>query len=259
MFIEIDGAKICVEKQGQGPALLLIHGVPDCADMWHDVIAALSDRYTCYAIDLPGFHRSEIPKNYQYNIEAYGHFINQVVETLGIQEPLSLMLHDWGGIFGMSFACLYPEKVKQIAGGSFTFSDEYRWHFWARVWRMPLLGEIAMLTMSKALFKWEIKRGSPNIPDQHLEQTFARYNNWATKQVVLRLYRSADPKALTPFRAKLQHLTKRIDIDLAWGKGDPYVNYKYAELIYPRKTELVENCGHWIPIEAPERLAALLP
>jgi len=256
--IEIGNADIYVRKTGVGEPLLLIHGVPDSADMWDEVVADLSERYTCYAIDLPGFHRSGMPDDFQFDLESYGKFINQVVCKLNIVEPLTLMLHDWGGIFGMSFACQYPEKIKHIAGASFIFSHLYRWHAWARIWQTPILGELAMLTTTKAVFVWEVKRGSPRISQQHLDQTFDRYNRWSTKIIVLKLYRSAKPSKLIPFQKKLEALVNRVHIDLVWGENDPYVDSKYAKLISPRTIKLLENCGHWTPVEAPQEMVGLL-
>ena len=258
MKVEIGNAEIYVQKKGSGTPLLLIHGVPDSADMWEDVIDGLSNQYTCYALDLPGFNRSELPDNFLFSFEGYGKFINELILKLDIEQPVTLMLHDWGGIFGMSFACLYPEKVSRIAGGSFTFSHRYKWHPWARIWQTPILGELAMLTMTQAAFAWDVKRSSPTLSRDHIRQTFNIYNHWPTKKTVLKLYRSAQPEKFIPFQKKLEALVKHVPIDLAWGRNDPYVDSKYAALIHPKSIKLVDNCGHWIPVEAPMELVGLL-
>ena len=257
MFVDLGGAKIHVNKVGQGDPVLLLHGVPDSSKMWDAVVEELKDRFTCYAPDLPGFNLSGIPSNYKFTVEGYGQFINQLVEKLGIKEPLRLVLHDWGGIFGMSFACQFPDKVSSITGGSFPFTSKYSWHTWARVWRTPLLGELSLLMMNKPLFKWESRRSSSSLPAAHINETYSKLNT-RTKQTILKLYRSASPDAIGAFETRMRSLPETVDIQTFWGAGDIYVDPKFAAFLRPRKQTLLENCGHWVPVEAPKAIAGAL-
>lgn len=257
MEVNIEGASIHVETAGQGSPVLLLHGVPDSSEMWRGVVEQLSLYYRCYAPDLPGFNLSEIPSNYQYDLPHYGQFVKQLLDALGIQEPVRLVLHDWGGIFGMSFACQFPERVAGIVGGSFPFTAQYRWHAWARIWRTPILGELAMLGMTKALFKWEVNRGGGNISQKHIDSTYAKLE-WKTRQNMLRLYRSADPEKLKSFEAALAVLAEQVPIDLIWGNDDIYVAPRFGKFLNPRTQINLEGCGHWVPVEAPLSIAEMM-
>lgn len=257
MYVEVEGARIHVHKKGQGRPILLLHGVPDSADMWQGVIDRLASHYTCYAPDLPGFHLSGLPSDFEFSLEHYGRFIDQLVCALGIDQPVQLVLHDWGGIFGMSFACQFPAKVSGIVGGSFPFTEAYRWHAWARIWRTPVLGELAMLTMNKALFKWEVKRGGSHIAASHIDSTYAKLD-WQTRKVILKLYRSAHPALMASFAQDLANLAKEVPIDLVWGKKDIYVAPEFGRYLHPRTQICLEHCGHWVPVEAPQVFADML-
>ena len=257
MEVQIDGASIHVKTKGQGSPVLLLHGVPDSSEMWREVIDHLSDYYTCYAPDLPGFNLSEIPAGYEFNLQNYGRFIARLLDQLGIDEPVRLVLHDWGGIFGMSFACQYPERVAGIVGGSFPFTGQYRWHAWAKIWRTPILGELAMLSMTKPLFEWEVNRGGSKIPRAHIESTYSKLD-WKTKQTILKLYRSAGSEKLAAFEGSLAELSKRVPIDLVWGRNDIYVAPGYGKYLHPRTQVSLEGCGHWVPVEAPKAIADLM-
>lgn len=259
MDLNIGGANIHVRVAGQGDPILLLHGVPDSSEMWQGLMEKLSSAYTCYAPDLPGFDRSDIPSDYEYSLKSYGQFINRLVEALGIEKKLTLLMHDWGGIFGMSFASQYPQKVRNVVGGSFPFTPRYRWHAWARVWRTPVLGELSMLAMNKALFNWELKRGSSKLPGEHVQRTYDKLN-WQTKRNILKLYRSANPGQFQQFEGGLEQLKSEAPIDLIWGENDIYVSPRYGDALAPRTQTQVPDAGHWVPVEAPEAiLDALLP
>lgn len=259
MWVTVDHARIYVEQRGHGAPALLLHGVPDSAELWTPVIDGIQKRYTCYAPDLPGFYRSQVPLGFRFDLSGYANFVADLLDELGLFEPVTLILHDWGGIFGMAFACEYPERVKRIVGGSFPFSHLYRWHPWARVWQTPLLGELSMRLINRPLFAWEIRRGSRRLSRQ---QIFAMYDgrvtNELSRETVLKLYRSAAPRRFLTWQARLEQLATQVPIDLIWGQDDPYVPTFNADLLHARSKTLIEHCGHWVPSEAPEAMIDLI-
>lgn len=257
MKIKLRGADVNVIKKGNGEPALLIHGVPDSADIWNSVIEKLETKFTCFAPDLPGFNLSDMPNDFEFELKAYGQYINELVEALGIEKPLTLILHDWGGIFGMSFACQYPEKIKRIVGGSFPFSPHYQWHAWARVWRTPLLGELSLAAMNRPLFHWEMKRSGSRVSKEHIDQSYNKINS-LTKRTILGLYRSASPRKFEVFSPLIERLTETVPIDCVWGQDDKYVPETVASYLKPRTSKALENCGHWVPVEAPNAIAELL-
>jgi len=255
--ITVDGANVSVSKQGSGRPLLMLHGVPDSKEMWAPLMQRVHGEYTCYAPDLPGINESQLPADFEFSLESYGRFVNDLLDALGVHEPVVLALHDWGGIFGMSFACQFPERVCGIVGGSFPFTPHYRWHAWARVWRTPILGELSMLLMSKPLFDWELKRGAVNLPSTHASDTFNRLR-WANKRTILKLYRSLDPETLARFQDKLVDLMASKTIHFIWGEQDIYVPEHFGRTLNPSSHTVLPGCGHWVPVEATEQLAQRL-
>lgn len=253
MFVEINQAPIYVNVQGQGEPALLLHGVPDSAEIWDEVIAGIQSDYQCFAPDLPGFHRSGMPQDFVFSLDHYADFVDTLVDKLELKTPLTLVLHDWGGIFGMLWAAKYPHKVKRIIGGDFPFSHLYKWHEWATIWRTPLLGELSMLFMNWPLFWWEIKRGSRRLSKAQIKHTYeGKVTKFNTRMTVLKLYRSANPSLFNHWSSKQEQLAKSVPIDLVWGADDPYVSTDQAKLMHPRSVTVVDNCGHWSPQEAPE-------
>jgi len=253
MYVTIKQAAIHVTQSGQGDDALLLHGVPDSAAIWAPVMAGIEQHYRCHAPDLPGFYRSDIPQDFQFNLDHYADFIDQLVTALELKTPLTLVMHDWGGLFGMLWACKYPHKVKRIVGGDFPFHPTYRWHAWARVWRTPILGELSMALMNWPLFKWELKRSSRQLDEADIRATYeSKVTQKRMRDTVLKLYRSADTEKFSAWLAKQSALAAKTPIDLIWGAEDVYVSSAQADNIQHSSLQVVPDCGHWPPLETPE-------
>lgn len=97
--------------QGGGPkTLLMVHGWPDTYRLWDAQVAALSDRYRCVRITLPGFDASQPKRAYT---------LDEVVEAIRVavkDRRVTLVLHDWGCLYGYQFAMRYPQLVERIVG-----------------------------------------------------------------------------------------------------------------------------------------------
>jgi pimeloyl-ACP methyl ester carboxylesterase len=259
MFVEVGNSPIYVDVVGEGEPALFLHGVPDSAELWRPLLKEVSSDYRCYVTDLPGFYRSEIPQDYRFELKAYGQYVNQLVETLEIPTPFTLVAHDWGGIFALSFACQFPEKVKRVVGGSFPFSHLYKWHPWARVWQTPILGELSMLLANKHVFRWEMKRGGALLTTEQIDHTYShKLSQWKTRSTILKLYRSADPRKFLVFQNDLERLSARCNIEAVWGQKDKYVPSYMADMMHAHTKNILPEAGHWVPLEAPEELAAVL-
>lgn len=253
MQITIGNAPIFVHTEGQGEPALLLHGVPDSADIWLPLIERIKHQYTCYAPDLPGMYRSGRPDHYRFDLEHYADYVDELVSRLQLETPLTLIVHDWGGIFGMLWACKYPHKVKRIIGGDFPFSHLYRWHEWATIWQTPVLGELSMLLMNWWIFRWELRRASRRLSEADMRRTYAgRVTRWQARWTVLKMYRSARSERFTHWTSKQAALAEQVPIDLIWGADDPHVPTHQAYLMHPRSVTIVPDCGHWVPQEAPE-------
>ena len=255
--LDVNGTRIYLVDRGSGPATLFLHGNPDSADLWSGVIAQLSDRFRCLAPDLPGFGRSSAPAGFDCSLEAMARFIDDLIRTIGIDEPLNLVAHDFGGIFGLAWATTFPEKVRRIAVGGCPFFADYRWHFWAKIWRTRWLGELSMLTMNYWMFRFELKRGSRKLTSKQIAQTYSLVTP-DMKRMVLRLYRATDPANFKAWEARLMSLTRRVPTLVLWGRHDPYVPARFAERFGARTIHCFPDCGHWYPAEEAGAVSALV-
>jgi pimeloyl-ACP methyl ester carboxylesterase len=133
MNITVQNTSVYLIDQGAGTPTLFLHGNPDSAELWSDVIALMSNEYRCLAPDLPGYGRSALLPDFKVSLENEARWVADLVDALAINEPLNLVVHDFGGHFGLAWAIRQPERVRRIAIMNTNFFSDYRWHRLARI------------------------------------------------------------------------------------------------------------------------------
>ncbi len=136
------------------------------------------------------------------------------------------------------------------------FHADYKGHLWARIWRAPLLGELAMALLPRRGFARALRRGSPGLDPAYICHTYALFTP-AVRREVLRLYRAVDPKELAAggWEDGLLRLTARAPSCVLWGDRDPYIPAAYAERFGAREVHHFPEHGHWLPAEAAAEVA----
>lgn len=255
--LSLTGVNTRVLVRGEGPPVLFLHGNPDTAELWDGLIDALATSYRCYAPDMPGFGASKLTQDNDFSLDTMATFVSELVDALEIHEPLRLVMHDFGGPYGFSWAVRNPERVEQIVAINTFFFPRFRWHFWARVWRTPILGELSVYLMRWPVARLELGRGSRRLTTAQMRAVYDRVTP-ETRQTILRLYRATDPEVFEPWQEKLAALTSHVPTAVIWGMRDPYLPASFIERFGAREAHRLEDCGHWPPSERTDDTAALL-
>ncbi len=243
--------------EGEGPPVLFLHGNPESLWAWRGVIDRMKSSYRCHAFDLPGFGASHAPKDLDVSLQAQADFVAGGLDAVGVREPVHLVVHDVGGYAGLAFAVNHPDRVRTIGITNTSFHSDYKWHFWGRVWRTPVLGEITNALGTYGLFRREVKKGTRNLTEQQIADTWKRFTPEA-KKMVLRLYRAMSPKVFAGWEDRLLAVTARVPTRVIWGVHDPYISGSYADRFGTTDVHRLDDIGHWVAMEAPDRLATLL-
>jgi haloalkane dehalogenase len=253
----VDGRTVHCEVRGEGAPVLFLHGNPDSSRIWSGIVDRLQSRYRCIAPDLPGFGRSDLDADhFDFSLDGMARWIDGVVSAVGVSGPLNLVVHDFGGVWGLAWAVKHPERVSSIAISNTIFHTDYRWHIWARIWRTPGLGEISMATFSvpalgRALARFSIKMGSRKLPLAEIDRTFDEFGPRA-RAAALRLYRATDPENFAGWEEKMLRLNAGVPSLVLWGDHDPYIPRRFADRFGAGTVIHLEDCGHWVPFEEPE-------
>jgi pimeloyl-ACP methyl ester carboxylesterase len=255
--VTVQGVPIYVTERGAGPPVVLLHGNPDSGNVWNAVVDKLSANFRCIAPDLPGYGRSVPAPETDYTLAGQARWLHDFLDAIQLSEPVNLVGHDVGGFYASSFICEHEARVRRLALMDTQFFTGYRWHFWGRVWRTPLLGELSMALMNGVLFARETRRGAVNMPRDYPKQAY-EFVTPDMKRGVLKLYRLMDPRGFTGWEERLRAAAGRVPTLVIWGDHDPYIAPRFAERFGTTNVHHLANAGHWPMIERPAEVAELL-
>jgi pimeloyl-ACP methyl ester carboxylesterase len=187
--VALTQATLQVFEAGEGAPIVFLHGNPDAHDIWSGVVSRLKATHRCIAPDLPGYGAST--EQADVSLDAQAAVVRELFDALGL-ERADLVVHDVGGTYGLAFATLHPQRVRTLSIFNTIFFRDFQWHFWGRVWRTPILGELTMLFGNEALVLSEMKKSAPNLPVDVVKRSYAQYGK-KTRRAVLRYYRYMDP------------------------------------------------------------------
>lgn len=258
---EIEGVTTHLAVSDDGneddPTFLFLHGNPDSGHLWDGVVSELSDLGRYVVPDLPGFGRSHPFGDFDCSLESMVRWVDGVLDAAEVDQPVHLIVHDFGGPYGLAWACRNEERVASVTAMDVPFFSEYHWHFWARVWRTPGLGELSARLMGRRLLGWEMRRGSRRLTKEQLDATW-RFVHDDMKAMVLRLYRATDPEVFRGWEDELRGVLARVPSQALWGVHDPYIPPAWAERLGARQVHYFEDSGHWLPAEDPAGVAERL-
>jgi pimeloyl-ACP methyl ester carboxylesterase len=248
-----------VGPEGGEEAVVFVHGNPGSSRDWDVLLEGAGEFTRAIAPDMPGFGRADKPEDFEYTVQGYARFLGGLLDALGVRRA-HLVLHDFGGPWGLAWAGRHPEAVASVVLVNTGVLIGYRWHYLARIWRTPVLGEIFQATTTLAGLRLILRHGNPRgLPREFVERMYREYDR-GTKRAVLRLYRSSPPGGL---EAPLPAM-RRLDPPalVVWGRHDPYLPVEHAERqrqAFPRaEVAVLDESGHWPLADDPERVAGLV-
>ncbi len=110
--LDVDGIRLHVAEAGEGPALVLLHGLSATHANWEHTIPAFADRWRVIAPDLPGHGRSAKP-DAPYSIDFYAGVIRSLGRALGVHEAV-VVGNSLGGQIAIELALSYPTWTRAL-------------------------------------------------------------------------------------------------------------------------------------------------
>ena len=112
------GREMAYVEVGQGDPIVLLHGNPTSSYLWRNVLPHLQPLGRCIAPDLIGMGDSDkLPDSgpSSYRFVEHRRYLDALLESLGVRERVTLVVHDWGSALGSDWANRHREAVKRIA------------------------------------------------------------------------------------------------------------------------------------------------
>lgn len=102
-----------VRIEGDGPqTLVMVHGWPDTAALWDPQVAHFRDRFRCVRFTLPGFDITA-PRRAP-DLDAMVAHLAAIVDAVSPDAPVTLLLHDWGAVYGYQYALRHADRVARV-------------------------------------------------------------------------------------------------------------------------------------------------
>ena len=273
--IKVGEVRLAVDRAGEGPPVILLHGFPELAHSWRHQLPALADAgFEAIAPDLRGYGESDRPAAVEdYAIRALAGDVTGLIEALG-HDSAHLVGHDWGGGLAWVTAALRPETVRSlsilnaphpVASAESRRSPEQ----WQKSWYMLLfqftgvaeawLSADDFANLRKALYA----SAAPGaIPKEDEDRYIASLAREGALTAALNYYRAnMPPSALLAPPPQLPAIT--VPTQIIWGTGDIYLGENLLESSIakvdgtPEVTRL-EGVSHWVQQEAPDEVNAAL-
>jgi haloalkane dehalogenase len=260
-WFEVDGNTIHYVDEGNGPAVLFVHGNPTWSFLYRNIIRELRTDFRCIAVDYPGFGLSTARDGYGFTPAEHSAVVEKLVLALDLRD-LTLMVQDWGGPIGLGLAGRQSDRVSALVIGN--------------TWAWPAQGDVQLERFADLV-------GGP------IGAFFIRYFNAFVNVFIpigtartlstdeMNAYRLPFPNresrrpveifpreitASAPFLAEVEaglaRLSDRPTL-IVWGERDLAFQQRHRarfEELFPRhRTVLFANARHFIQEDEPERIA----
>lgn len=146
----VGGHSMAYVDEGSGPPVLLVHGNPTWSFYYRSLLAALPPLgLRAIAPDHIGMGRSDKPAatDYPHTLSRRVADLGELVDGLGLSEPVSLVVHDWGGAIALSWAVDNLDKVDRLVvlnTGAFPLPAGKSVPWMLKAARVPVVGDLAV-------------------------------------------------------------------------------------------------------------------
>ena len=258
---EVNGTVLNVLIAGQGEPVLLIHGFPDDHSVWrHQIDALVQAGFQVIAPDMRGYGESALSKRVRdYHVSNLVKDLVALLDALNIKQ-LAVAGHDWGAGIGWMLAIHYPDRVTRYAALSVGHPCAFVSAPMSQKLRSWYMLFFQLRGLAEFLIKannWTLFRKVFGLPNYE-EEVIQRLSRPGRLTAGLNYYRANVDmlfvKNLPPVKMPVLGLFSTGDKYLIEQQMQDSAQYVQAEWRY----ECIEGVSHWLQLDAPERVSALL-
>jgi len=263
-YVNVPEGRMHYVDEGSGDTILMVHGTPTWSFLYRHLIRGLRDHYRVIAPDNLGFGLSDKPAGYSYRPADQARNLRAFIAALDLRD-LTLMVHDFGGPIGLSYALEQPENIRRLV-----LFNTWLWPLQSDFQKV-VIGQFLSSPLGRLLclrFNFEVNVIVPLAYGDRSSLTRAIHNQYR--------YPLRDPiarRAVWIYARELlqsrdwygtlwaQHGALRdIPALLLWGKRDPVFGPAYLErwtqVFQQVQTVTYAQTGHFVQ---EEQSSALLP
>ncbi|MDP3970987.1 MAG: alpha/beta hydrolase [bacterium] len=261
-FITVQNNDIYYTVKGNGPPVLLIHSGSWSGVEYDGIIEQLKSNYTVYAVDMPGFGRSDKPQTsytVSYLTEQMSGFIDKFPE-----KEFHLVGASVGGSIALQLAANHPKQIKTLTLiDPFGFGDDINQT--AVLAQLPILSELVLFP-NRFTFNYILNHGllsNKALDDDYRDKLFTTTKVPKAQRAKLSLLRSTitGRGVHKDVRTAVDEAAKKVKqpVLLIWGEHDTYAPFEQSEaalkIISKSQLKSLPKAGHFAHMEAPQQVA----
>ena len=264
----LHGHRITYRMAGEGPVVVLIHGITSASDTWRELLPFLAEHHTVIAPDLLGHGQSAKPRG-DYSLGAYASGIRDLLLALGHQRA-TVVGHSLGGGVAMQFAYQFPERCERLAlissGG---LGREV--HLLLRAASLPgseivlpLLTSGAVLSAGQAVGSLLVRLGLRPANDlAEIARGYASLGDARGRRAFLHTLRAViDPLGQRVSARDRLYLAGEMPSLIVWGGRDPVIPVEHGRDAHGAmpgsRLEILAGAGHFPHLDDPRTVARSL-
>lgn len=272
-FLNLDGLRYHYLDEGDGDPIVMVHGNPTWSFYFRDLVRELRPDYRVVAPDHIGCGMSDKPSdaNYNYTLSRRVDDLERLLESLDLTRNVTLVLHDWGGMIGMTLATRHPDWISRLvilntAAFLLPASKPMPWRL--SICRAPVLGGLLVRGLSgfsrAAVRMCTVKPLPPAVRDAYLSP----YDSWEHRIAVHRFVQDIPLapgdrayETVTQAESKLEQLRDRPML-ICWGDQDFVFDHHFLAEWQRRFPEAevhqFPDAGHFVLEDAGDKVRQLV-
>lgn len=245
-------------RSGQGPPLVLLHGIPSSSYLWRDVIGPLSATFEILAPDLLGYGDSDKRLDVDLSIAAQARYIVAFMETLGVHQA-AVAGHDIGGGVAQLMAVDEPQRVARlilidsIVDNNWPIADIARLK--EPAWDQIMVNIDLRAGLRKGLEAGMVTPG--RVTDELVDEWTRPFQDLGGRRAYLRAARALNNRDLA---GRSKHIDEiETPTLILWGANDKFLEPRWAETLHHKlrdsTVEIIDPGGHFLPLDRPDAVA----
>ncbi len=264
----LHGHRVAYRHGGEGPVIVLLHGITSTSATWEKVLPYLATRFTVIAPDLIGHGDSAKPRG-DYSLGAYASGVRDLVVSLGY-DSATFVGHSLGGGVAMQLSYQFPERCERLvlvdSGG---LGREVSGLLRAATlpgseWVLPLLASGRILGAGRAvgglLDRLGLRAGTDIEEMARGHATL--YDREAREAFVHTLRTIVEPGGQRVDASDRLYLAENVPFMLVWGEDDSMIPLAHGqrahELVPSSRLEVFPGAGHFPHVDEPQRFIDVL-
>jgi pimeloyl-ACP methyl ester carboxylesterase len=267
--VSIHGHRIAFRSAGEGPVVLLVHGMAGSSATWKHALPGLARRFTVIAPDLLGHCESGKPRRGEYSLSAHANVLRDFLNVLG-HERATFVGQSLGGGVAMQLAYQFPERCERLAlVGSGGLGREVSLMLRALTFPgveyvFPIVCAPRLRDAGNRVASWLHGVGLRAAPV--IEEMWRSYTSLAeadTRRAFFRtLHGVIDLGGQAVSAADRLYLTSQVPTLIVWGDRDPLIPVSHAtaahEAMPGSRLVIFDDVGHYPHCENPDRFVEVL-